>query len=87
MLQSTITHGEFVRWLAFFQLEPWPEARADWRAAMQAATVANSNRSERTRPYGLKDFLPDWDQAGGQDWRTMQARMRMAFGRKSSEET
>ncbi len=51
---------EYARWLAFFRIFPFPEERADWRAAMLATVQANTMRDNKTRPYKIKDFLLDF---------------------------
>jgi hypothetical protein len=43
-LQAQMGHREFVEWMAYYQMEPWDETRADWRAGMVAAVQ---------RPAGL----------------------------------
>ncbi len=45
-------------WMLFYGLEPFGERRADLRAGIIAATVANANRSKRQRPYHAEQFMP-----------------------------
>ena len=49
-------------WLAYTQIEPWGEERADWRAALIACMLANIHRDEKrkTEPYEISDFMPDF---------------------------
>ncbi len=46
--------------MAYGQLEPFGEDRADLRAAIIAATVANANRDPKRqrRPFRVEDFMP-----------------------------
>lgn len=60
-LGRTMSAEEFGLWCAFHALEPWGEARADLRAGIIAATVANyAGKSRRANAPAAKpaDFLP-----------------------------
>ena len=50
----------FGEWLAFAELEPFGETRADLRAGVLASLQANLYRNERKRaePYDPGDFFP-----------------------------
>ena len=50
-------------WIAYSNLEPFGETRADLRAGIVAATVANANRDakKRKRPFGPEDFMPKFE--------------------------
>lgn len=74
-------------WMVFYEAEPFGERRADLRAGIVAATVANANRGKNQRPFGAEDFMPklgderEVDQAP--DWESLLARVRAinaAFG-------
>ena len=45
-------------WIAYDRVDPWDEARADLRAGIVAATIANVNRSKKTRAFKPEDFMP-----------------------------
>jgi hypothetical protein len=63
-LLARISSRELSEWICYFGLEgPAGEVRADWRAALVAATVANVNRDPKRRaePFLPKDFMPEWD--------------------------
>lgn len=49
--------------MAYFRLEPFGEERADVRAALVAATVANMARDpkRRRRPFQLSEFMPRFE--------------------------
>ncbi len=53
-----ISSREFAEWIAYDQLEPFGEQRADLRAGITAATVANVNRGKGQRPFAAADFMP-----------------------------
>ncbi len=51
-LECSIGYGEYLAWMAYYELEPWD----DWlRAALIATVIANTHSSRR---YKLTDFLP-----------------------------
>lgn len=51
---------EFDGWAAYFAVEPFGAERADLRAGIVAATVANANRDPKKRrePFQPSDFMP-----------------------------
>jgi hypothetical protein len=65
-----IDYHEFALWMAFYQIEPWGEERADLRAMLIASEIANIAPSVRRmfskgggepRPYSPKDFRAFFD--------------------------
>lgn len=56
-LLKRMPSAELTEWMAFDQLEPFGEPRADLRAALVCATTANAHRSRDDRPFALDDFL------------------------------
>ena len=48
----------FREWLLYAETNPWGEKRADWRAAMVAATMASLWRGKGQRRPKIGDFLP-----------------------------
>lgn len=58
--QREVDSAEFVAWQAYSLLDPFGAERADWRAGMVAATIANVNRGRTTRPYHPRDFMPSF---------------------------
>lgn len=57
-LQDRMGSAEFADWCAFWRLEPWGFEIDNWRSAMIASTVANSNRPPKAKPYKIADFMP-----------------------------
>jgi len=54
---------EFSEWMAYYNLEPFGEERADLRMAMLASLIANVNRDKKRRPNPFlpKDFMPKFE--------------------------
>lgn len=73
-------------WMAFAQLEPFGEERADLRAGIVASTVANVYRAKDERPLSAQDFMPKFDQPDpAEDWERLLRKVEMlnaAFGGK-----
>ncbi len=57
-LSEELSDAELQEWMAFYRLEPFGEERADLRAGIVAATVANANRGKRGRVLKPTDFMP-----------------------------
>lgn len=57
-----MTWSQFVSWQHYFQLEPFGEERADYRAGIVASMIANANRDTTRHPdsYQPTDFMPDY---------------------------
>lgn len=49
--------SEYAKWQAIYSVEPFPEERADRRAAQQ---MINIRRALGDKSGELKDFIPDW---------------------------
>lgn len=47
--------------MAFSQVEPFGEERADLRSATIACIIANVNRGKDQRPFEVSDFMPKFD--------------------------
>lgn len=60
LAKRSCTLREFARWVEYFKLEPWGEERADLRAGIIAATIANVNRGGG-KAATPQDFMPDFD--------------------------
>lgn len=60
---SRISSRELTEWQAYNQFDPLDhQERADWRAAMLAALLAeiNRNKKKRRKPYTAQDFMPEY---------------------------
>ncbi len=68
---------ELTEWRAYYSLEPFGEERADLRAGIIAATIANIYRDKNTKAYKPVDFIPQFDKPKQQDWQSMLAQVRM----------
>lgn len=58
---ARISSRELTEWREFYRLEPFGEERADYRAALIAAVIANANRRKGQKPFAVKDFMPDFE--------------------------
>lgn len=59
---ARMSSRELSEWQAFYGLEPFGEERADLRAGIITATMANINRDpkKRRKPYSPQDFMPEF---------------------------
>ena len=57
-LLQRIGSDEITKWMAFYQMEPFGDMRADLRSGVIASTFANANRTKHTRPFTPEDFMP-----------------------------
>jgi len=59
-LMQAITGPQLADWLDFYAVEPWGDTRADLRAGIVAAVIANANRDAKRRPepFTPADFMP-----------------------------
>lgn len=85
--QQRITSAEFAEWLAYYQIEPWGEERADWRSGNIARVIAEAHRNpdKRSTPFTVDDFMPVYDapEVEAQPWETLLDKVRLinlAFG-------
>jgi hypothetical protein len=82
MLDSMTVH-QFRDWRAYYDLEPFGEERADYRAASIVATLVNLNRKRHTPPRPVAEFLLRFgEQAPAEpvDWRVLKAKGAMIAG-------
>lgn len=56
-LLARVDSRELTEWMAYAELEPFGERRADVRAAEIAWVMANLWRGKNQKPYELEDFL------------------------------
>lgn len=63
-LLSRISSRELSEWMAYYDLEPFGEERADLRAGIIASVTANANRdAKKGKAYRPQDFMPDFEKA------------------------
>lgn len=58
-----LTAKQFADWERYAQLEPFSEARADYRAASIVQILANIHRGEKQKLYTLEDFVLKFGEA------------------------
>jgi hypothetical protein len=74
---------EFSEWLAYYQLEPFGDYRADYRSGVMASTFANAHRAKDASPFRPEDFMPFLEkQATQQDVGLNVARFMAMFAHK-----
>lgn len=57
-LLDSLDAAELIHWLALYELDPWTADRADWRAGMICAVVANALTGSK---HGPADFTPTFE--------------------------
>mgnify|MGYP000940748974 FL=1 len=58
MLQR-MSSRELSEWMAYYNIEPFGEERADLRSGIVASTIANVNRDpKKGQPFKPTDFMP-----------------------------
>ena len=73
--QREIDAREFATWMAYARVEPFGEERADLRAGIVAATIANANRGKGIKAFEPADFMPTFESKRKQTADEMQSRM------------
>ena len=56
MLEA-LTWQQLLGWLAYYEVEPFGEERADYRIGILTAAVHNALRRQGSRPYKPTDFM------------------------------
>jgi len=82
-LKATITARELMNWIAFYELDPWGEKRADLRAGIVASTVYNMQRGT-AKALKSSDFMPDFTPKEPQTVAEMQAILLASTGAQFS---
>jgi hypothetical protein len=67
-----ITWSQFKDWIAYSEIDPFFEERADFRDAQICATIANVNRRRGSQPYKPSDFMPKFERTV-QTWQEQKA--------------
>ena len=57
-LLARIGSDELTEWMAFYQLEPFGDLRADLRSGVISSTIANANRAKHSQAFTPEDFMP-----------------------------
>jgi len=61
---ACIDSKKLLEWRAFNQLEPFGDARADFRIGQLTAILANALRQKGQKSYKWSDFTPDAERSG-----------------------
>ncbi len=73
--QREIDSHEFASWQAYDRIDPFGQDRSDLRTAMVSATIANVNRSSKTKPFQPADFMPTFEPKPRQSAQELQSRL------------
>jgi len=85
-LLARVSSRELSEWMAYAEIEPFGEVRADLRAGIIASTVANTARDpkKRRRPFQPREFMPRFERPRRQQtWQEqlhIVEMMNVAFG-------
>jgi hypothetical protein len=83
---ATLSHEEYINWLAFFDEEGFSQDRADVHHADLVATIMNSAGHRYKRQVKIKDLLPHkWETDPAKRTIEQQAEADRAFGAKLRE--
>lgn len=59
VMLASMPYSLYLEWMQYYELEPFGEERADLRAGIIAATVANCLARKKGRPaFRVTDFMP-----------------------------
>ena len=58
---ASMGSDELTEWMAYYQLEPFGDYRADYRSGVVASTFANAHRAKDAGPFRPEDFMPFLD--------------------------
>ena len=90
-LKRRVDAREMIDWMAYWNMNPWGEDRADLRAGIIAATTANvwAGKGRQAKP---SDYMPKFGQDDNEakqepsDMKAKFKRAAFAFNRKKSEQ-
>lgn len=74
--KASMPASEVMSWVAFGQMEPIGDARADLRTGIIAATIANCNAPRKGKPYAPSDFIPTFEPRKPQTWQEQKAALK-----------
>jgi len=57
-LLSRMDSRELAEWIAYYSLEPFGNFRTDLVGGIVASTIANCNRTSKSRSFKPSDFMP-----------------------------
>jgi len=82
-LLGRMSSSEMSEWIAYAQIEPFGEERADLRAAIIASTVANTARQRGSRAFKPEDFMPQFGGRKAPDEQELKSKVDTAFRKLS----
>lgn len=79
-----MAYSEFVEWMAFYDTEPFGEARSEIQTALIVAAVLNANRNKKSKVVKPSQFITDWWKDGSKP-HAMMAKFRAATSKPVAE--
>jgi len=58
--QQEISSAEFSQWIAYNNVEPFGESRADLRAGIISSVMANIHRGKGQKSFTADEFMPEF---------------------------
>ena len=80
--KARCTFSEFHQWVAYYEIEPFGEERADLRNAILAATVARIGGNKNAE---VSDFMPTFTKQRKKQTTQEQANLFAAFAKAHNE--
>jgi hypothetical protein len=77
-LERTLSNAELAEWVAYYDVNPWDEWRADLRAGIVASTLANVHSSKKGK-FKPRDFMVDFSKRGHREPKTPEQLRQMAI--------
>jgi len=77
--QEKMDMPEFLSWVAYYQVSPFGDSRADFRCAQISATIANVNRKKGSKAFKASDFMC-WENKTNQTPQEMAAVLKIFAG-------
>ncbi len=72
-----LTVDQFLSWMAYYNVEPFGEERADLRSAIVACQIVNVNIPKGKKRAKVADFMPDFKPKKQQSVKEMAGIFRM----------
>ena len=75
-LLARISARELAEWIAWYNIEPFGESRADLRSAIIACVVHNSHCTKKGQMKKVNDFMTKFGPPKQMDWRIIKKALK-----------
>lgn len=75
-----ISYEELLDWMAYAEVEPWPDVRADWNNAYIVASIQNLFTKPGAVPKPISNFLLKFDTRPANSWQHNKANLLQHLG-------